>query len=337
MKSRAFLLGFFAIAGQVLLLRELVASLNGDELFISTALFGWLVSVALGSYLGGKEHLQADPTRLFAIGAVLLLIITPLIRLVPVTISGLPGEIVPFSTSVLISIIAMLPVGFISGWLFPRIAAIETRARAGIIQAYLMEGLGAFAGGVAIMFVVGGVLSALETMVAVVSIVFLGGFITGPGRWYVRAPLVLVLAAVLVFVVPRVSSVEMSLESYRHDPFEVEQTFDTPYGRQTILAREDEFVLVTDNTVEAVFPEWSTAEDLLVAPLVYRPDIEKVLHVGRAEFSVGLLGDNLPNLAVSALDPRVQLSRALDDFVLSPGNLEPVYVHRRPSEERGEI
>jgi hypothetical protein len=44
MRRLAFLLGFYSACGQVLLLRELVSSFNGDELFIGTALFGWLAA-----------------------------------------------------------------------------------------------------------------------------------------------------------------------------------------------------------------------------------------------------------------------------------------------------
>ncbi|UCG61100.1 MAG: hypothetical protein JSV52_12330 [Candidatus Zixiibacteriota bacterium] len=321
MKRRAFLLGFFAIGGQVLLLRELVASLNGDELFISTALFGWLLAVALGAYFGGKPQLRADSARLFAVGAVLLVLTVIAIRVIPMIIGQLPGEVVTFSTSVLISILAMLPVGFITGWLFPTIAVFETRVRASIVGAYLFEGLGAFVGGLAILFVVGGLLSALETAVAIGAIVSAAGFVFSYRRWWIRVPVLAALVAFLWFIVPLISIVELSLERYRHEPFEIKETFDTPYGRQTLLAREGELVLLTDNTVEAVSPEHSAAENRIIAPLVYRPDARYVLHIGRAEFGVGQIVDSIGRVEIWSVDPRTQLTQTVDRHILPPFTL----------------
>ena len=51
MNRDGFLLGFLATATQVLLLRELVAAFGGSELFVGTALFGWLLWVAAGAWL----------------------------------------------------------------------------------------------------------------------------------------------------------------------------------------------------------------------------------------------------------------------------------------------
>ena len=60
MNRKAFLLGLLSIGGQTLLLKELVSSLNGDELFIGTALFGWLISIAIGAYLGGRRTIRIN-------------------------------------------------------------------------------------------------------------------------------------------------------------------------------------------------------------------------------------------------------------------------------------
>jgi hypothetical protein len=92
MNRKAFLLGFYSIGGQVLLLRELVSSLNGDELFIGTALFGWLISVAIGAYLGGRARLGVRATILFTIGALFLPVVIIAARLSPLLVTDIVGE-----------------------------------------------------------------------------------------------------------------------------------------------------------------------------------------------------------------------------------------------------
>ena len=163
MNRRAFLLGFYATGGQVLLLRELVSSLNGDELFIGTALFGWLVALAAGAWLGGRCRSGPSSKRLLAGGAVLLPAVIVITRLAPNALGGTTGEIVPFCVAAVISIVAMLPVAFLAGWLFPVITREGRTASASIVRVYFFEGVGAFVAGIAIVVLVGNFLSTLGT------------------------------------------------------------------------------------------------------------------------------------------------------------------------------
>ncbi|UCE23327.1 MAG: hypothetical protein JSU74_08450 [Candidatus Zixiibacteriota bacterium] len=316
MKTRAFLLGFYSIGGQVLLLRELVASLNGDELFISTALFGWLLAVAVGAYIGGKPNIRTEPVVLFAIGALVLPATILLIRISPGATGYLVGEVIPFVKAALISMVLMLPVGFLSGWLFPSIASDEARVRGSIIDVYLFEGIGAFAGGLAILFFVGSFVSAMQAAIAIGIAVLTVSLVLFSSRWFVRIPLAVAGAALIWFGLPLTPPVEESLSDFRYEPFVVEASFDTHYGRQAILSREGDVILHTDNTVEAVYPDLNNAEDLIIPPLAYCPGAENILYVGRAEFGVSQLADSL-GLTLVAVDLRAELSRAVDE-VLNP-------------------
>ena len=145
MIRRALTLGFYSIGGQVLLLRECVASLNGDELFISTALFGWLLAVAMGAYVGGRRKTGAH--GLFLPAAILLLVTLLLARFSPMLTGHLVGEVIPFTTAAIISIVVMFPVGMISGYMFPAISRQHIQTETSIVRVYLFEGIGAFIGG----------------------------------------------------------------------------------------------------------------------------------------------------------------------------------------------
>ncbi len=267
MIRRAFLLGLYSIVGQVLLLRELVASLNGDELFISTALFGWLISVAVGAYLGGRQ--RSAPHSLFWRAAVLLPVMILLVRFSPMLTNHMVGEVIPFTQAALISIIAMLPVGLISGWLFPSIARQQMETQQSIIRVYLFEGLGAFLGGLVVAFAIGPWLSGLQLAVVVgVLVAFVEWVLTVP-TWNFRLRRALLMVVVVATCIVGFGYLEPMSDGWRFKPYQVEKSFDTHYGRQTILSRESELVLLTDNSIEAVYPSVMEAENALIPALMY--------------------------------------------------------------------
>ncbi|UCD94779.1 MAG: hypothetical protein JSU69_01640, partial [Candidatus Zixiibacteriota bacterium] len=295
------------------MLRELVASFNGDELFISTALFGWLISVAFGASVGGRKKLKVSPGTLFSIGVILLPVMIAIVRLCPLVISDVTGEVIPFTTAAFFSILAMIPLGVISGWLFPAITREGHRPAASIVQVYLFEGIGAFIGGVVVAALIGFIFSTLGMALA------LGVVVTGlyglPRT--VRSTIIQVGAvlAVLIAVWVAAPAVDYFLEQFKYSSYAVEKTFDTHYGRQSLLLRDGSVTLLTDNTFEATFPNLVRAENVLIPPLILKPQARSILYIGRAEFALMQLADGIPNLKITALDPRQKLSSAIDDLI----------------------
>ena len=251
MKRKAFLLGFYSIGGQVLLLRELVSSLNGDELFIGTALFGWLLSVAFGAQLGGLPRFRIAANGIFAIGALLLPVSLVVIRLLSLAVSDVVGEVIPFGEAALISIVTMFPVGMISGWLFSAITAEGEAPTDAIVNVYLLEGIGAFVGGVIMLITVGGPYSTLGMALAA-GVAVIGALICNNSHWKVPYRLVIVAVAVVALIaIPSLADrLDRFLDSVKYAGYHVEKTFDTHYGRQAVLKREGSLILLTDNTVE---------------------------------------------------------------------------------------
>lgn len=312
-----------------MLLRELVSSLNGDELFIGTALFGWLVSVAVGAYLGGTTRRNVKSTTLFIGGVFLLPLVIIAARLSPLLVSDVIGEIIPFSTAALISIVMMLPLGVISGWLFPSITREGRSPAASIVQVYLFEGVGAFVGGVMIVLLVGGVLSTLQTAAAVGIIVIGGNFILYKERKTQRTILA-TAGLVALFLAARspTEHLDIYIDSIKYNSYRVEKSFDTHYGHQAILSRDSAVILITDNTIEAAYPDLLTAENLLIPPLLYKPTARKLLFIGRPEFGLMQLADSLPDLSLTVLDPRHTLSPKIDEVIPFSGAV--VRIHDDP-------
>lgn len=320
MKPRGFLLGLYSIGGQVLLLREMVSSLNGDELFIGTALFGWLVSVAVGAHLGGKARFAIPSGVLFLGGVVLLPLAIIATRLSPLMVTDIVGEVIPFSTAVLISIVMMLPVGLVSGWLFPSITREGGSGATSIVNVYLFEGIGAFVGGVMILVLVGGVFCALEMSIMLGIIVISAYLFTQESRVSPRF-IITAVAAIGLFILTRyfAPGLDRQIDRVKYGSYQVERSFDTHYGHQAVLSRDGSLHLLTDNGIEAVCPDLETTENLLIPPLVYVPEAREILYVGRAEFTLAQLADSFPDLSITAVDPRRALSRVLDDIFPAAG------------------
>ncbi|TFH64416.1 MAG: hypothetical protein E4G91_05860, partial [Candidatus Zixiibacteriota bacterium] len=249
MNRQGLLLGFFSTGAQVLLLRELGSSLNGSEIFIGTALFGWLIAIAAGAYLGGRANVNAKSPALFGIGVLLLPMLIIAIRLSPLFVTNVVGEIIPFSTAAIISIAVTLPVGLLSGWLFTAILK-SYRADAGsIMRLYFVEGIGAGVAGIVITLLVGAVLSTLAMGVAI-AVIVLVGIIVAPGSWRPARDIPIVAMALAAIVVAAVLAprADRAIDGIKYESYNVVSSFDTPYSHQAILTRDSTVVLVTDNT-----------------------------------------------------------------------------------------
>jgi len=315
---RAFALGLFAITGQVLLLRVLVSSLNGNDLFIGIALFSWLIAVAVGAYIGGRRPGLLKCRTLFIIGVILLPVILVLVKLSPIWITSVAGEYIPFTSAVVVSLLAMIPIGIISGWLFPVISQDEVRTRRSIVYVYLWEGIGAFVGGLVLVSLTVGILSTLQISIIMGMLTLLFCLIALRSYSYcytiVNTSILIILSVSLLFLFDWVDKIS---DNKLFPGYEIMASIDTHYGHQAILSRDSSFVLVTDNNIEGVSSDLVTAENLLIPPLLYNPKINDVLYVGRSEFGIGDIAYQFNNLNFAAIDPRVILTEKLNELKIS--------------------
>lgn len=322
MRRQAFLLGLFATGSQTLLLRELTSTLNGSELFIGTALFGWLVWVALGAYLGGKFRQTLSSSTLLLSGAILLPVVILLCRLSPLLPTGTIGEFIPFSVAFVISITAALPHGIISGLLFPVIARTGNSEQGTILRVYLVEGIGACVAGVGVTLTAGYWLSTLSTAIVLAAIVIIGSVNSLQQRRLILSGFVFVLV-VLLLSSGIVRIAERALDAIRYPGYEILRVFDTPYTHQTLLERDSTYVLMTDNTVEASYPDVESAENLLLPAMAYLEpgsslpcgDSLRVIEIGRPEFGFGQLLSRFVHARPRVLDARYSLHEHLSQFL----------------------
>lgn len=320
MRAQAFLLGLFSVAGQVLLLRVLISAFGGNELVIGVGLFGWMLAVALGAWTGGRRERAESIIALLVFASLLLLVEVALIRFLPGWLTGSPGMTVAVGWVVILSAVLSMPVAWFCGRLFSAISRHGWTAARGVSNAYLWEGLGSFAGGLAVTALVGTILSSLGAAIALGAAVVGASIIVQmghnrAGRWI--AMIMAILLAILSD--PIADNVERELDRSRWAPFEVLSSFDTPYGHQAILEREGLQVLVTDNHIEGTIAIGSTAENLLLGGLLHIPGADNIVWLGRAETGLMQLAEQLGRTEIIAVDPRARLTHKLNNTITLEG------------------
>jgi spermidine synthase len=152
------LIGFSAVIGQIVLMRELIVVFSGNEMSLGIMLATWLFWTAAGSYISSIIKLaERNPRRVVATLECLLgLSLLPTISLLRNSRSvfqAVPGELIGPLPMILTSFVSLSIFCAFSGSLF--VAAMRlyeqasgVTARAAASSAYLLEAAGAGSGGI---------------------------------------------------------------------------------------------------------------------------------------------------------------------------------------------
>lgn len=163
--TRRRLMGLFFAAGclaltiQVVLLRELLVALQGDETAVGLGLGAWLGGIAAGA-AAARSLTRQRPASWAGWGFGLLAAAAPLLtiasRLGRRALAPPPGELLSLGPATLLAVVVLAPAGFLVGLTFTALAAVAGRAGwgpgRGIARLYVLESLGSLAGGLAVTF-----------------------------------------------------------------------------------------------------------------------------------------------------------------------------------------
>ena len=106
----------------------------------------------------------------------------------------------------------------------------------------------------------------------------------------------------------------------RHESHKIEFFYNSPYGYHVMLENfgGEYLVLMTNNKIEATYPDPETAENNLLVPYIYIPTAQKPLYVGLADMVTASLSEDLLHDTITAVDPRSVLCRPNLEWL--PGN-----------------
>jgi len=229
--TNLFLLGFVSTSVQLLLLREIINITGGYELIAGTYLAAWLINSAAGSFFAGRTG-KVNIRSLNIIFA-----LTPLLSVALMILSGRlflhAGETPSFLESILITTVVLLPVCFMSGFLF--IKLLETAAAKGFRssgRSFSIETAGGIFSGLAVTFLSSGVFDTYRILSAVLFLfaIFLSVSFISSGRWF-KPPLIFLWTLLLLFTLwfsPSVFVRQVMLPGIK-----VTGTTDSPYGNVT--------------------------------------------------------------------------------------------------------
>lgn len=268
-----FVSGSASVVAQTVLIREALALFGGNELVAGIVLCFWLLWAGIGSIIFSKIGARSDPRKTYA---VLLLALSVLVmaslcfvRVAP-RLFALPlGEAIDLGKIILISMLMLGPVCMLFGALFPAASRLLAPARV-----YLFEGLGAFAGGIIVSFVLISVLppfGILLLMVAAlqVSVLYLMG-----------RPRLMFLPLLLLAVLPVIHPVEMYFRRIQMGTQDLVGLSESRYGVIAVTRTGGQHNFYTNGLYDFSCPDPYSSEEAVHYALLLHPEPRRVLLIG---------------------------------------------------------
>jgi spermidine synthase len=271
--------GAASLLAQVVLLREILASSQGNELVLGVALAAWLVLSGLASAVGAR-FAPAPARALRSLGLLLLLSPALLILSLWLTQFARPEALVrgaPMLAVLLGSLLALAPACFVGSLCFAwaTVGADDGENRAA--RLYVAETLGAAVAGLAFHFVFAQRLQSTWIMFGA------GAVCAATGASLLsRKSVVGVVVAVVVVALAAVASLGLtaSLNRARFSGEEVLVVQPSRYGLWAVLARGGQHAFFHDGTLLFTSEDQVAAEEAVHLPLLLHPRPRRILMIG---------------------------------------------------------
>ena len=275
-----FLTGFVSLIGQIVLLRELNVAFFGVELIYLIALGVWLLLTALGT-IAGRRRDSPSPDRtvvLFQLFSLCLPLGVVILRGSRMALGAVPGAYLPFLRQMAALVVALAPVGLLSGFLFRNAAefyALKGRTLAG---AYGIESAGALTGGIlAALCLRWGIQNFSLAMVC--ALIAAGAVpLFFPGREKPRLRFAaLGVSALLALLLWQAAPLDSAMTGWNHRG--LLETRDTPYARITVTTLAGQ-ISVFENDALSFETEGTEVELLAHLAALQHPDPRRILLLG---------------------------------------------------------
>ena len=292
-----FSVGFTAIIGQILLMRELVATLYGNELLFGLILAAWLAWGAIGAAVGSRRSSAGSGVIWLAAGLAVAALLLPaqlaLIRSLRTLLGATPGSMLDLGPLVLEVGLVLAPLCLCLGALFSVGASLAVQGARTPGWAYLWDSVGSVAGGVLFSFIFIRWLNPFQTAFLVCGLdLTVAGLLARPAlsQPYIeasgdqraaspKARTVTVIAALVILSVAaiplgRVAQTATLRLEWPDAASGTAQSLlfsgDSPYGRLAVQARGSQRIFYSDGTLafetQSTFPEEVAHLALLAHP-----------------------------------------------------------------------
>ena len=314
------LVGFSAVIGQVVLMRELMVVFSGNEISLGVMLASWLFWTAAGSLLCGSLALgQSNSRRAVAVLEVLLAVSLPLtiwaLRSSKSLFQAVPGELVGPVPVLLASLVCLSVFCVVAGALFVAAARMYGHeraidARSAVSAAYLLEAAGSAIGGVVASLVLLRFLSPFQIACIVLLLnlcmaAFLLFQLSRRQLGFVAAVAALLGILLFVCVAPWL---EGAAQARQWRGFHLLASRDSIYGNLTVVETGNIRSLYENGLILANSPDESAAEESVHYALLEHPAPHRILMIGGG--ASGAIAQALRHPTVERID-LVELDPAL--------------------------
>jgi spermidine synthase len=296
-----FIIGFCAIPAQVILMRELLMVLGGNELYIGIFLAVWMLLTAAGSYLAGFLNLREESFPFYT----LILVVLPLLLLYLPDISRNfllePGVEPGLFTELILTFILLIPFCLLSGFLFSGISEKMIKAKNTMLpgKIYAIESAGSMAGGLLYSFV----LVYLFDSFRAEGIITITGCILifwNRNRGKSKKALGPALLAVLLLSMLTIGFGNSFARKFLFPGQTLIESRDTPYGTHSITRTGQQTNVFENNTLLFSTDNQQSAEESIHFVISQQDAPENVLLISGG--ITGLTNEILKYLSVDTID-----------------------------------
>jgi spermidine synthase len=338
------LVGFSAVLGQIVLMRELIVVFNGNEISLGIMLATWLFWTAVGSSISSLCALGADRARqvvaaLECLQGFSLPLTIWALRFSKTLFQTVPGELVGPVPLLLVSLVCLSVFCLVSGALFVVAALMAEQelslsARLAASSAYLLEAVGSGLGGIVASLVLLRFLNAFQ-ITAVVAQLNVGMaailfFRMRRKRFAVLAITTLTCAVpLLLWIAP---TLDKSAQACLWKGFDLVAVRDSIYGNLAVTETGNIRTLYDNGVVLANAPDESAAEEAVHYALLERPAPRHILLVGggvNGGITQALKHPSVERIDSVELDPAlIGLARQYFPAQYAPASSDPrVHIH----------
>ena len=156
-----FLLGFYFINAQVILVQEFLVVLFGNELCIGAIMASWFIGMTVGAWIASyfADRAKSAVKAYLWLQIVICLILPLQIYMIRIlrNIAHVPqGENIPFFSMLLSTLLIILPISFLVGFIFPFackvLSAFQMKDSVAVGWVYIVESVGSLVGGLLLTF-----------------------------------------------------------------------------------------------------------------------------------------------------------------------------------------
>ncbi|HVO62673.1 MAG TPA: hypothetical protein VMT53_17185 [Terriglobales bacterium] len=317
------LVGFTAIIGQIVLMRELMVVFTGNEISLGIAVAMWLLWTAAGSALATRVLARRGDIRRITAGLQCLVGVTlPItiwaVRASKVVFQSVPGELIGPLPMLLTCLACLAVFCALSGCLYVAAARLykeEQLVSASVASssAYLYEGGGSAIGGAIASLLLLRFLDPFQIagFVFVCNACMAGILLAGKSHTKKLAVLLFTSALALLFFLYVAPHLRHSSQSLLWRGFHLLESRDSVYGNLAVIETENVRSIYDNGIILASAPDEAAAEEGVHYALLEHPAPSSLLLIGGG--INGSLGGALKHPTLKRLD-YVELDPALIDF-----------------------